>query len=226
MGEFIPLFPTILAVTELGLTASEKKNITKYILQNCNQFKKKSKDGVIFEESPSKLHRVPIMEPLIQKLIPAVREAIKGYGVNPEYIKFHITRSWANLNTRSSVTSAHTHINSHLSIVYYPDMSCNQATINFLEPSPAHNWIPGIMDPSYIKIGVFKQTKASATTLCFEPKEDTCLIFPSSLAHSVSENPSEQPRLSIAMDTLFTLRRYQRDEPLLPPPSDWREFAF
>ena len=49
-------------------------------------------------------------------------------------------------------------------------------------------------------------------------------MFPSNVPHSVSPNKSKRPRISIAMDTLFTLKEYVLDEQLLPPPSDWKEY--
>ena len=60
--------------------------------------------------------------------------------------------------------------------------------------------------------------------ISYTPEPDMCFIFPSSVAHSVTPNPSDRPRVSIAMDTLFTLKEYTRDEALLPPPTDWKEF--
>ncbi len=224
MGEFIPLFPSILAVTPLGLEKSERQRITKFILGREAKFKKRSKDNVLFETSPMNLHKEKDMAALMNKIASALSLAIRNYGIDPTYLKLHVTKSWANLNLKTTVTAPHTHINSHLSVVYYPDQSCNQATINFLRPNSINGWIPGISHPSYSSIGIFKTTKANAETLSYSPKEDICLIFPSDIAHSVSPNPSHKPRISIAMDTLFTLQNYHRDEPLLPPPSDWREF--
>lgn len=97
-------------------------------------------------------------------------------------------RSWANDNSKGIITSMYSHLNSHGSIVYYPDASCK-----------------------------------SATSYSFSPEEDVCLIFPSSLTHSASPNTTDRPRISISMDGMFTLKKYQRDEPLLPPPETWKK---
>ena len=49
-------------------------------------------------------------------------------------------------------------------------------------------------------------------------------IFPSSIAHSVSPNMGKSARISVSADTLFTLKQYIQDEPLLPPPIEWKAF--
>ena len=226
MGEFQALFPAVVAATPLGIDEETRKKIADYIRENEDQFKKRRRDGVIFEESLINLHNIAMMKPMFRQIVKAVRAALKGMGTNPSYFNLQITRSWANYNVKSSVTASHTHANSHVSIVYYPDDSCNQASINFMNIQKQHEWIPGVSDPVYSKIGIYDQKNYFGTdVISYTPKEDMCFIFPSNIAHSVSPNPNDRPRVSIAMDTLFTLKKYTRDEALLPPPTDWKEFV-
>ncbi len=83
----------------------------------------------------------------------------------------------------------------------------------------------GLTNPAYSETGVWDQKNCfTSNVVSYTPKPDLCLIFPSNIAHSVSPNIDERARISIAMDTLFTLKKNIRDEPLLPPPSDWKEF--
>ena len=223
-GELKPLFPTVLAATSLGIDETTRNEIAAYIRQNGPVFKKRARDGVIFEQSPMNLHHLPLMEPLFERIVFAVRGALKGIGIDPAYLNLHITRSWANYNVKSMVTSSHTHGNSHISIIYYPDDSSSQASINFMNINKQNEWIPGITETAYARIGVFDRSNYfSADFISYTPQADTCLIFPSNIVHSVSPNTSDRARISIAMDTLFTLKKYTRDEALLPPPSDWRE---
>ena len=226
MGELQAIFPAVVATTLLGLDEDERSKIADYVRANSDKFKKRARDGVIFEESPMNLHHLPVMEPMFRQIAKAVRGALKGIGLNPDYLNMHITRSWANYNVQSAITASHTHGNSHVSIVYYPDDSCAQAPLNLLNVQRQHEWIPGITDPVYAKVGVYdKKNYFSTDSVSFVPKPDMCVIFPSSIAHSVSPNNSDRPRISIAMDTLFTLKEYVRDEPLFPPPSDWKEYS-
>ena len=225
MGEFHAIFPAVLAATPLGLKKDERAKIADYIRNNSDQFKKNARDDVIFEESPINLHRLTVMEPMFRQIVKAVQAALTGMGLDPNYLNLQITRSWANYNVKSAITSSHTHINSHLSIVYYPDDSCNQAPLNFINTQKLHEWVPGLTNAAYAKLGVYDQKNYfSGDFLSYTPEEDLCFIFPSNIAHSVSPNESDRPRISIAMDTLFTLKKYTRDEPLLPPPKDWAEF--
>ena len=224
MGDLISLFPSILATTKLGVVKSDRQKISQYIHSKRSTFKKHGKDGVLFEESPMNLHHLSVMTPLFSKVSVAVRQGLHAYGIKPDYLNFHVTRSWANYNDKGTVTTPHSHINSHLSIVYYPDDSSNNATINFLQTDPLHSWVPGIDSHPYLESGIFKQKDFNTSTVSYPPEEDVCLIFPSNIVHSVSPNPSEKPRISVAMDTLLTLKEYKRDEPLLPPVSDWRQY--
>lgn len=224
MGEFQAIFPAVVAATPLGIDQDKRNEIADYIRENRDQFKKRKRDGVIFEESPINLHHLPMMQPMFGQIVKAVRAALKGMGLNPENLNLQITRSWANYNVRSSITASHTHINSHVSIVYYPDDSCNQASINFINIHKQNEWIPGLTDPAYSKLGIYDQTNYFSTdVVSYTPEPDMCFIFPSGIAHSVSPNGSNRARISIAMDTLFTLKKYTRDEPLLPPPSEWKQ---
>ncbi len=118
MGELKAIFPAVVATTPLGLDKDEREKIADYIRENSEIFKKRGRDGVIFEESPMNLHHLPLMEPMFRRIVKAVQGALKGIGLDPSYLNLHITRSWANYNVQSAITSSHSHINSHVSIVY------------------------------------------------------------------------------------------------------------
>lgn len=224
-GKLTPLFPTVLASVSLGLTEAERNEISQYIEQNKDLFKKRGRDKVIFEKSPINLHHMAVMEPMFSRIANAVHGALERMGFDPSRLNMHITRSWANYNTENMITPSHVHVNSHLSIVYYPDDSCSQAQINFLNLASKADWIPALNDPAYSELGAWDRTNYFSTdSVSYTPKPDLCLIFPSNIPHSVSPNTSKRSRISIAMDTLFTLKEYVLDEPLLPPPSDWKEY--
>ena len=225
MGKFISLFPAVIAATELGLSDQQRAEIVNYIVANKDKVRKRTQPGVAFEESPFKLHHLPMMAPLFDRMAVAVREALKGMGYDPGMLSMHVTRSWANYTVEGHGTTLHMHPNSHVSIVYYPDDSCNQGDICFFNHHQQSTMVPGLNTPGYAKTGIFDVTNPlSANDISYTPQPDLCLVFPSSLHHGVTKNSSSRPRLSIAVDTLFTLREYTRDEPLLPPPGDWREY--
>jgi len=69
-----------------------------------------------------------------------------------------------------------------------------------------------------------RKTILTPLSFCLRQNRFCVLFFPSSIAHSVSPNPSDRPRISIAIDTLFTLKEYIRDEPLWPPSADLKQF--
>ena len=53
--------------------------------------------------------------------------------------------------------------------------------------------------------------------------EDMIIVFPSNITHAVHPNRSSRPRVSIAIDTFFTLRSDVDDEEFFLPPLDkWR----
>jgi uncharacterized protein (TIGR02466 family) len=221
-ARFQPLFPQVVVSGALELPEADRARLSRYIRERQSAFKKRKRDNVVFEESPMGLHSMPEFDLLFQRVGALVGGSLSRMGLSPSHLNFYVVRSWANSNTEGMITANHNHLNSHISVVYYPDSSCDQATINF-HGGIEQCWVPSYNTAPYEKAGLHNGSNPlSANFYSIRPREDLCLVFPSSLVHGVSPNQSANPRISIAMDGLFTLKEYTRDEPLLPPPNTWR----
>ncbi len=220
-AEFQLLFAQPLIAAKLDISIQDREYFSSYIRQRQGEFRKHKRDGVVFEQSPIGLHNLPEFDPLFQRIGQLVNASLSKMGLSSSHLDLYILRSWANLSTKGMVTAEHSHLNSHISVVYYPDKSSTQATIKF-QCGIEQSWVTGFNTLPYKRAGLHDATNPlSANYYSIDPQEDLCLIFPSSLVHSVSPNASVHPRISIAMDALFTLKQYTQDEPLLPPPSTW-----
>ena len=62
---------------------------------------------------------------------------------------------------------------------------------------------------------------ANAQSLTLGPREGDVLIFPSMTRHATEPNLSPEPRVSIAVDILATVRDADNLEFLLPDPERW-----
>lgn len=142
-------------------------------------------------------------EPMLQKreefaeFCQLVRQAAKGAlsFLQVEHDGFEITGCWANINPRGGLNSAHTHPNNYLSGVYYVSLPQEKGQIVFADPRPqAMTMMP-----------TTKQwNKYVGNEIKLEVKEGRFVLFPSWLVHSVPVNRSEDHRVSISYNIMFS----------------------
>lgn len=102
--------------------------------------------------------------------------------------KFKILNSWATKTLKNCGIPAHTHANSWLSAVYYPEYN-EKFTIGFLQN---YSYIGVDYDDPY---NIYSCSEWKMT-----PPKNTLLIFPSSLNHKLNKNTSNKTRYSIAFN--------------------------
>ncbi len=111
------------------------------------------------------------------------------------YESFAITGCWANMNPAGARHKPHTHPNNFLSGVYYVAAPEGGDSISFLDPRPQQNVIaPPFKRPN--------QLNALSSDLKVKPGR--LVIFPAWLTHSVLTNRSDQLRISIGFNIMFT----------------------
>lgn len=111
--------------------------------------------------------------PSMQALLqPAVRQAAEILGVAPSHLKYGY---WFNLMHSGHITSMHSHDEDDelLSCVYYLDVPKNSGNLQLMLARGIHTITP--------ENGMF-------------------VFFPPNLEHGVTENHSELPRLSVAIN--------------------------
>ena len=105
------------------------------------------------------------------------------------------TASWVNINPKGSRNYRHHHFtlnNRHLFAgVYYVKVPENSGAIIFHDPRGNH--LQASVDMQYL-------SGASPPVYAIQPKAGECYYFPTWLEHEVSENLSEEDRISIAFN--------------------------
>lgn len=111
------------------------------------------------------------------------------------YEDFLITGCWANINPVGAAHKEHQHPNNFLSGVYYVKAGEGGNRIEFADPRPqAHFLMPQVkLNNGY---------NSGKTMITIQP--GVIVLFPSWLRHSVPANHSQEERISIAFNLMFT----------------------
>lgn len=121
------------------------------------------------------------------------------------YEAIEITACWATVLAKSGAHKVHNHPNNFLSGVYYVRTQPGADTINFHDP---RNQV-GVIRPPVVEL-----TAANTDQVVVRVKNGTLLIFPSYLQHSVDTNASEEERISISFNLMFSAFTENLSKPL------------
>jgi len=111
-----------------------------------------------------------------------------------EELQYSIGHVWYNVNTPGSFNHKHTHPGCDLAAVFYvkvPEGDCGKIEIE----NPNYFNQVKLLDAMNPKI---KEDMITFTSMWFPPVEGNGLIFPSNLLHRVSENNTQEDRISIS----------------------------
>lgn len=111
------------------------------------------------------------------------------------YERFEITGCWATVLAKGAPHKAHTHPNNFLSGVYYVRTRPGAESINFHDPRS---------QTAIIRPPVVELTAENTDQVVVRVTNGTLLMFPSYLEHSVDANASEDERISISFNIMFT----------------------
>jgi len=153
-------------------------------------------------QSKQQLHKCEEFIDLVPRILTstkAVLEFLKaGFG------EVEITGCWANINSAGASHAVHSHPNNFLSGVYYVQTQAGADTINFHDPRS---------QTSIIRPPVTELTAHNTDQVVMRVSNGTLLLFPAYLCHSVSANESDQPRISISFNLMFSLFAENLSEP-------------
>ncbi len=139
------------------------------------------------------LHQRPAFGEFCNLVRQASKAALDFLQVN--HSGFEITGCWANINPLGGQNSPHSHPNNFLSGVYYVSLPGEKGQIVFSDPRPQ----AAAMMPT-----VKQWTKYLGNEIRLELKEGRFVLFPAWLVHSVPVNRSEQHRISISYNVMFS----------------------
>ncbi|WP_332777221.1 2OG-Fe(II) oxygenase family protein [Polaromonas sp.] len=118
---------------------------------------------------------------------------------------YEITGCWATVLARGASHKLHSHPNNFLSGVYYVRTCEGADTINFHDPR---------LQASVIRPPVTELTAENTDQVVVRVRDGTLLLFPSYLEHSVDANKSDNERISISFNLMFTSFAQRLSKPL------------
>ena len=186
-----PMFPTLvwklqlkaafhLPMDERILAALEKQGLSPLAVGNGWQ-------------SGQNLHHLDEFRDLAACVERGTRSVLRFLRI--DYDAFEITGCWANVLAKGASHRAHSHPNNFLSGAYYLRTLAGADTINFHDPRPQ----AGIIRPPVTEL-----TAENTDQVVVRVRNGALLLFPAYLQHSVDANTSDEPRISISFNVMFS----------------------
>jgi uncharacterized protein (TIGR02466 family) len=187
------VFPTPLWLLDLKLEAvSELKTHLLYRIEKNISPRSESNIGIPLQTDPI-LHELKSFSEFIGIVRSAVSAAFENLEIDHD--GFEITGCWANINPTGSINSSHSHPNNYLSGVYYIQTPPKSGVIEFADP---RSQAMAIAPPTKV------QNKLNTNAIRLDIKPGRLVLFPAWLVHSVRVNQSEQDRVTISYNAMFT----------------------
>ena len=154
-------------------------------------------------QSEQTLHERAEFQHLISCVDNATKSILQFLRIG--YDAFEITGCWATVLGKGAIHKAHSHPNNFLSGVYYLRTHPGADTINFHDPRN---------QTSVIRPPVVELTAENTDQVVVKVTNGTLLMFPSYLQHSVDANMSEEERISVSFNILFSSFTEKLSRPL------------
>jgi len=154
-------------------------------------------------QSVQSLHELNDFRDLVSCVRRVVPKVLRFLRIG--YDKYHITACWATVLARGAAHKMHHHPNNFLSGVYYVRAHPGADTINFHDPRNQ----TGIIRPPVVEL-----TAENTDQVVVSVKDGTMLLFPAYLQHSVDASASEEERISISFNIMFSSFTENLSKPL------------
>ncbi len=202
-SDVIPMFPTL--VWKVQLRGKLHEAIDARILAALAGKRRDAPELASSQgwQSDQTLHELEDFRDLVSCVNSMAKRVLRFLRIG--YDAFEITGCWANVLAKGAAHRAHSHPNNFLSGVYYVRTHPATDTINFHDPRNQ----TGIIRPPVVEL-----TAENTDQVVVSVKAGTLLIFPSYLQHSVDTNLSEQERISISFNIMFSSFTENLSKPL------------
>jgi len=197
MSEIVPLFSIPVYVTTPSLQPQKFQQVLEY----CKDLGYHLNAGQNWASN----NRNILSDPMFKEINELIQAEIDHYAKNImmwDSNEFYITQSWINVNPKDTEHHIHYHYNSIISGTFYLSVGDNdnivfhrksELSLLTMERSSFNIW-----NSDFWKVSV---------------KNNTIVLFPSSLYHSVDKNTSDHERVSIAFN-VFARGEFGTDEGL------------
>ena len=133
------------------------------------------------------------MKNLHEDLIVKINDYFKSVEDSNDKVELYITQSWLNYNEANTYHHEHWHTNSYISGVLYIKADENLDFIRFLNPRYSSFEFSNKNNFNVFNSGIWD----------FPVKSGSIIIFPSYLRHSVTNNTSNNERISLAFNVFL-----------------------
>jgi uncharacterized protein (TIGR02466 family) len=202
-SDVLPIFPTL--VWRIELEAQLREAICAQTLAALARMRRDLPPLAACQgwQSVQSLHELDDFRDLVScvhHVVPGILRFLRiGYDV------YQVTACWATVLARGAAHKVHQHPNNFLSGVYYVRTHPGADTINFHDPRNQ----TGIMRPPVIEL-----TAENTDQVVVRVKDGTMLVFPSYLQHSVDPSTSDDERISISFNIMFSSFTENLSKPL------------
>ncbi|NMG74430.1 2OG-Fe(II) oxygenase family protein [Aromatoleum diolicum] len=202
-SDVIPMFPTLVWKVELRPelhAAMDAKLLA--VLDEMRRNLPSLAPGQGWQSGQT-LHRRPEFAELVACVDSLAKSVTRFLRLGYEAVE--ITGCWANVLAPGAAHRMHMHPNNFLSGVYYVRAPQGADSINFHDPRP---------QATIIRPPVVELTAENTDQVVVNVRSGTLLMFPSYLQHSVDANQSEEMRVSISFNIMFSAFSENLSKPL------------
>jgi len=202
-SEVIPMFPSLVWKTriESGLRDAMCARILK-ALADMRRDAPSLEPGQGWQ-SAQDLHEHEAMRELVSCIEHSAASVLRFLRIGTK--ECEITGCWATFLAPGASHKLHNHPNNFLSGVYYVRTGEGADTINFHDPR---------RQASVIRPPVAELTAENTDQVVVRVSDGTLLLFPSYLEHSVDANRSDDERISISFNLMFSSFAQRLSKPL------------
>jgi uncharacterized protein (TIGR02466 family) len=202
-SDVIPIFPTL--VWKLALKAPLRDALNSKILAMLERTRR---DLPALEpgqgwQSEQTLHQRAEFQELVSCVSHVASTVLRFLRIDGQV--FEVTGCWATVLAKGAAHKIHSHPNNFLSGVYYVRVDPGGDSINFHDPRSQTR----IMRPP-----VWELTAENTDQVVVRVTTGNLLMFPSYLEHSVDANMSEEERISVSFNLMFSSFAKNMSKPL------------
>ena len=202
-SDVIPMFPTLL--WKIQVKPELRDAIDAKILATLGSMRRdlpRLEPGRGWQ-SEQTLHDREELQDLVACVGNATRSILRFLQIGHD--AFEITGCWATVLATGAAHKAHSHPNNYLSGAYYVRTHPGADTINFHDPRNQ----AGVIRPPVMEL-----TAENTDQVVVKVTNGTLLLFPAYLKHSVDANTSEEERVSISFNIMFSSFTEKLSKPL------------
>ncbi|MFQ6004251.1 MAG: 2OG-Fe(II) oxygenase family protein [Woeseia sp.] len=202
-SDVLSVFPTF--IWKVQLTNAYHETINSEILQAINEINADWTEippGTSWQ-SGHDLHNCEDLADLVSCIHNTAQTILRFLKVGDTPIE--ITGCWANINASGTAHAIHSHPNNFLSGTYYVRTHQGANSVNFHDPRSQ----TGIIRPPVTEL-----TSQNTDQIVVMVRDGMLLMFPSYLAHSVASNESDELRISISFNMMFSHYAERLSRPL------------